>query len=331
MDNDGVADFNLINQLDNTGKCVLNCDVDNNGWSETNIDLDGDGIADINIYIDDVKVPKLNIDTTGNGKPNLNVDTNNDGICDINCDTNGDGKPDINLDVNGDLKADINVDTNNDGVADFNLTNQLDSAGKCILNCYINNNVKGMPEYNIDIDGDGKYDINIDLDGDKIVDANIDIDFDGIIDSNRIDTSVLFKSFSENTNVNISDKTVKVSYLDNVDFSKDKIVNGWNKTKKLTVTNNTNEDITYDIIWNDVINNFGYGNRPYYELIVDGKQLVNLNNQLPYPVNNGQAIVKGLIVKANSKNEIVLNYVYKPLNNYDDGKLFYSVLEVKPN
>ena len=188
-----------------------------------------------------------------------------------------------------------------------------------------------MPEYNIDIDGDGKYDINIDLDGDKIVDANIDIDFDGIIDSNRIDTSVLFKSFSENTNVNISDKTVKVSYLDNVDFSKDKIVNGWNKTKKLTVTNNTNEDITYDIIWNDVINNFGYGNRPYYELIVDGKQLVNLNNQLPYPVNNGQAIVKGLIVKANSKNEIVLNYVYKPLNNYDDGKLFYSVLEVKPN
>ena len=223
------------------------------------------------------------------------------------------------------------MDKNNDGVADFNLTNQLDNTGKCILNCYINNNVKGMPEYNIDIDGDGKYDINIDLDGDKIVDANIDIDFDGIIDSNKIDTSVLFKSLTENTNVSISDKTVKVSYLDNVDFSKDKIVNGWKKTKKLMVINNTNNDIIYDINWNDVINNFGYGNRPYYELIVDGKQLVNLNNQLPYPVNNGQAIVKGLIVKANSKNEIVLNYVYKPLNNYDDGKLFYSVLEVRPN
>lgn len=115
----------------------------------------------------------------------------------------------------------------------MNLTNQLDNNGNCKLNCYINNNGKGLPEYNIDIDGDGKYDINIDLDGDKIPDANIDTDLDGIIDSSKIDTSILFKTTEENTKVKLSMQNIKISYLDNVDFSKDKIVIGWTKTKSL--------------------------------------------------------------------------------------------------
>ena len=321
----------MIDQYDKNGKCSLNCDIDNNGWPETNLDLNADGVADINLYVDDYKVPKLNIDTTGNGQANLNVDTNGDLKADINVDIDNDGKPDINIDVNGDLKADINVDTDNDGIADLNLTNQLDNNGNCKLNCYINNNGKGLPEYNIDIDGDGKYDINIDLDGDKIPDANIDTDLDGIIDSSKIDTSILFKTTEENTKVKLSMQNIKISYLDNVDFSKDKIVIGWTKTKKFTITNDSNQDMTYDINWNDIINNFGWGNRPNYELSIDGNKLVNLTSQLPYAVNNGEKIVKNIQIKANTEQEVVLNYAYTPENNYDDGKLFYAILEIKPN
>mgnify|MGYP000859994173 FL=1 len=58
---------------------------------------------------------------------------------------------------------------------------------------------------------------------------------------------------------------------------------------------------------------------------------MNLTSQLPYAVNNGEKIVKNIQIKANTEQEVVLNYAYTPENNYDDGKLFYAILEIKPN
>ena len=89
--------------------------------------------------------------------------------------------------------------------------------------------------------------------------------------------------------------------------------------------------ITYNIKWNDVINNFGWGNRPFYEVICDGKTLVSMKDgQLPYTVNNGSYIAEKLVIEPNSKQEFVINYSYSPDNNVDDGKLFYGIFEIEP-
>ena len=97
---------NKMNQTDENGKCLLNCDTNDDGWPDTNIDIDGDGKADLNIDSDGDGNPDLNIDTNGDGVPDINIDEDGDGKCDINCDTNKDGKCDYNCDTNGDGKCD---------------------------------------------------------------------------------------------------------------------------------------------------------------------------------------------------------------------------------
>ena len=74
--------FNKMNQKDENGKCLLNCDIDGDGWPDINIDIDGDGKVD------------LNIDSDGDGTPDLNIDTNGDGVADVNIDEDADGKCD---------------------------------------------------------------------------------------------------------------------------------------------------------------------------------------------------------------------------------------------
>ncbi len=76
---------NKINQLDENGKCLLNCDTDDDGWPDINIDTDGDGKADLNIDSDGDGNPDLNIDTNGDGVPDINIDEDGDGKCDKNC------------------------------------------------------------------------------------------------------------------------------------------------------------------------------------------------------------------------------------------------------
>ena len=76
---------NKMNQTDENGKCLLNCDTNDDGWPDTNIDIDGDGKADLNIDSDGDGNPDLNIDTNGDGVPDINIDEDGDGKCDKNC------------------------------------------------------------------------------------------------------------------------------------------------------------------------------------------------------------------------------------------------------
>ena len=76
---------NKMNQTDENGKCLLNCDTNDDGWPDTNIDIDGDGKADLNIDSDGGGNPDLNIDTNGDGVPDINIDEDGDGKCDKNC------------------------------------------------------------------------------------------------------------------------------------------------------------------------------------------------------------------------------------------------------
>lgn len=198
--------FNEVNQVDENGKCYLNCDTDNDGWPDTNIDLDGDGKADLNIDVDGDGKPDLNIDTNGDGVPDINIDTDGDNKCDKNCISNlVNNKGELNQDLDGDGKCDVNCDTDGDGIPDKNIdyegnktptfnkedangnitnkTNQdKNGDGVCDINCDLDKD--GWPDINIDLDGDGKADLNIDTDGDGTPDLNIDTDGDGKPDFN---------------------------------------------------------------------------------------------------------------------------------------------------
>ena len=71
-DGDKKADFNLVNILDNSGKCKLNCNINNFGFPTYNIDLDGDGIPDMAIALNGESIV-ANIDTDRDGKPDSGI------------------------------------------------------------------------------------------------------------------------------------------------------------------------------------------------------------------------------------------------------------------
>lgn len=75
-DNDKKPDYNLINQdLNNDGKCDLNCDTNNDGYPDNNLDINVDGASTDS---DREAVADFN------GESKLNVDVNNDNIPDVN-------------------------------------------------------------------------------------------------------------------------------------------------------------------------------------------------------------------------------------------------------
>ena len=179
--------FNPINQLDENGKCILNCDVDGDGWPDLNVDLTGDGKCD------------LMCDTDGDGIADLNIDLDGDGICDLRCDTNGDGKcdykctepwPQWNIDIDGDGICDINCDPVNTGKCQYgcvpNVPGYTDSKETCRINCPS----KDKCQYNCDLDGDNKCDWNCYAPGKKPSDGpqyclkNCDFTGDGKCDLN---------------------------------------------------------------------------------------------------------------------------------------------------
>ncbi len=151
--------YNRINQTDENGKCLINCDANGDGWPDYNIDLNGDGIVDINI-IKDSNSNKKSCD--------VNCDINKDTIPETNIDTNNDGKPDVNLTEGDDfIKPVYNIDYKNNLIPTFNVlengqvrnpVNDASEGKTCKVNCDINKD--GWPEYNIDIKGDGSLILN---------------------------------------------------------------------------------------------------------------------------------------------------------------------------
>lgn len=76
---------NKVNQVNEKGVCILNCDTNDDGWPDTNLDLDGDGKADINKDLDNDGKPDLNFDLDLNGECDLHCDTDDDDVCDKFC------------------------------------------------------------------------------------------------------------------------------------------------------------------------------------------------------------------------------------------------------
>lgn len=330
--NDGVADFNLINQMENN-KCKLNCvltEAKSSNAPAYNIDLDGDGKADVNIDITGKGMASLNVDFNGDGIPEINIDTNNDGKADVNIDTDGDSIPDINLDYNGDLIADFNLDTDNDRKPDKNLVNiKLNDNNDCDLNC---NNGKGMPYYNIDLDNDGICDLYCDVDGDKQADFNLDTDGDYKADSNVVD----MKNFTNNTTndtIDIIEGTNEyiIKFLGKNDLNKDLLTAGYNKEKKIIVTNKTGKDLEFNIAWNELVNDYYYYNRPYFGVSLNGETLIDANvSQLPYANVRGEVFMSNMKIKNNESQEFTFKYKIKKSNysEMDTGKIFYATQKI---
>ena len=283
-----------------------------------NIDISGKGYATINMDFDGDGIPEVNIDLTGNGK------------CDLNCDIDGDTIPDINLDYNKDKIADFNIDTNNDGKPDKYLVSVKNEDGKeCALNC---NAGKGMPYYNIDLDHDGICDLYCDVDGDKQADFNLDTDGDYKADSNVVN----MKNFTNNTTNDTNDiiegtNEYIIKFLGKNDLNKDLLTAGYNKEKKIIVTNKTGKDLEFNIAWNEVVNDYYYYNRPYFGVSLNGETLIDTNNsQLPYANVSGEVFMNNMKIKNNESQEFTFKYIIKKSNysEMDTGKIFYATQKI---
>ena len=295
---------------------------------------------------------ELNIDTNGDGIPDLNVDLNNNGKCDINCDTDGDGKPDINIDYEGDLKAHFNIDTNNDELPDRNLIKQKNGNGmdcelngNCDLNCDTNND--NRPDINIDIDGDGKPDINIDIDCDGLPDLNLDTNGDGKPDE-RIDTNgdgiCDLKCGNEETPQVVKPKPqpqpeepkqeepkvddpildvrpsednesgiLYVTYVKGVNVENMLPGEEHSVTQTFTVENQSNQTITFNLNWIDVLNELTVLEGFTYQIKRDG---INVTDQIAVP-NSNTYLLKEIIIAAGTTYTYEITYTFKNLENVD--------------
>lgn len=331
--NDGISDFNTINQMENN-KCKLNCvltEAKSSNAPAYNIDLDGDGKADINIDLDGKGLAVLNLDMDGDGIPEVNIDVDGDGKIDTNVDMDGDGIPDINLDVDKNGKADVNVDTNRDGIADENLVNQdTNNNGVCDLNCLIDKKLS----YNIDISGNGICDINCDLNNDGEADANIDTNKDGKADNALIDMNYVVKEDKTDIITLTKDNlnSYKTTSFNINEMSYINVKEGLKITKKFIIENNTSENLTYDILWSDILNTFTYWGRLYFSLEMNGNTLISIEDgRVPYEINNGDYLAKDIIINSNEKQEYVLTYEFKSTAEtaYNIGKMYYSTQEIR--
>lgn len=307
--NDGIGDFNPINQDNNKdGKCDVNCDINNDGWPEINIDLDGDTKPDINIDTDNDNICNFNCDTNKDGYPELNIDNNGDKICDVNCDTNNDGKPDYNIDYDHDYTPHFNIDNNNDGKGEQNLIGTKTN---------IDTNNDGWPDINIDVDGDGICDINCDTNNDGKADNNI----------NAKCSKCSYNSYQPTVIISSSNKaSVVVNSIKNID-AKD-IIPGWKGTLKFSITNNSSKSQRFNLYWKNIQNTFTETNNMNYTL---NNGMSNLITDQKVPYRDG-ILIQNILIPANYTYYYTMTYEFKETGinqDIDIGKKFFANIDVQ--
>lgn len=356
VDGDGKADVNLSadggkNIYNEIGKDV-NIDYDKDGFPDYNIDVDGDGIADLNIIKQKTYKCIQNCDTNNDGKPdylnkisedlivsiyNLNIDLDYDGVCDVNCDVTYDLIPDYGLDLDGDNIVDINIDYDGDGIVDFNIDtdgdfipdsnldaygngvctfncnnqNRVDNSSSCLRNCDTDND--GWPDQNVDIDGDYVCDFNC-SNGKYKVDSNNDYYLDEEYNIGNLD-------LEENENGNF--------YVMNpIDIKSDNIEPGWSDKYLLKITNKTNHAVKYQIVWENVKNEYTDINNLDYNL---SRNRTSYLNDMKAP-RRDVILADNVIIAANSSSVFLLDISFKETGinqNIDSGKSFKGQLTIK--
>ena len=246
LNNDGIPDLNVIKDHEN--KCIKNCDTNNDGKADylitypnnvisidnINIDYDYDSICDVNCDLDYDLKPDINIDTNGDKVPDINIDYDHDGVADFNIDLNNDGLPDLNIDAYGIGECNFNCQDNGNS-----LTNVVDSSSSCTKNCDTNND--GLPDKNVDINNDGVCDFNCD-NGTSSIDKNNNYFLDEDENSAMLDIE------NGSDYDFIIESPINIHAVD--------IEPGWDGKYILTVRNESNYAVAYQLFWQKVTNEF---------------------------------------------------------------------------
>lgn len=350
VNGDGIPDVNISNNGGNTirnkiNNNGLNLDINGDGFPDYNIDIDGDGKADINIANDQnlciencdfnydgkaeyyVKLPgsdvlfsinNINIDNNFDTKCDINCDIDDDLIPDYNIDLDNDGIADINIDFDGDKLADYNIDTNNDGKPDKNL--DAYGLGICNFNCdgnFIVNSSISCTE-NCDTDGDGWPDKNVDINHDGVCDFNCGTDDTKDSDHNYY----LDKEFASISSIlNVAASTDANLYIMNPISIYEPVMDpGWVKKYVIEVKNESYYGIKYNLVWENLINEFSDINNLDYFITRSGASYLN-NLKAP----RANSIIASEIIKARSTVRYVLEISWKETGinqSIDAGKRF---------
>lgn len=287
----------------------------------------------------------LNIDKDGDGKPDLNVDLNNDGICDINCDIDNDGLPDLNIDYKGDLKAHFNLDLDGDGKPDTNLINQntghgvaCSLNGKCDLNCdidqdnhpdinidmdgdgrpdlNIDTNCDGKANLNIDKNGNGKPDLNIDTNGDGQPNKNIDINGNGVCDINceEENPEKPVDPIVEATPSDDEEAILFVNYTQSATM--ENMVPGTTMTQTFSVENQSNQSLTFNLNWVNVVNEISVRKGFTYQIKRDG---IISSDSIPVP-NEDSTMLNKIVIPAKTTYQYEIDYTFHDLEDIDQSQ-----------
>lgn len=319
-----------------TERVELNIDIDGDGKPDLNIDINGDGICDINCDTNGDGKPDLNIDyhkdnkahfnldLDGDGKPDTNlinqsnqngIACNLEGVCNINCDTDGDGYPDINLDMDGDSNPDINIDTDCDGKPDINIDTDAD----------------GKPDKNVDTDKDGKPDKNVDTDGDGICDINCDDEKpndNDDPDEKENDPSDNNKPIIEVKPSEENEKGILyVTYVQGVNI--ENMRPNTTVTQKFTVENQSNQTITYNLSWENVINELTIQRGFTYQIKKDG---IIQSDEIPVP-KSAMNLLSKIVIPAHTVYSYEIDYTFHDLEdvnqNVDQNKTFSAQIKAE--
>jgi len=358
VDGDGVADVNVSddrgkNLVNEIGKNNMNIDYDQDGFPDYNIDLDNDGKADLNIIESNKYKCIKNCDTNNDGKAdylidiaadqlvsiyNLNIDVDYDGVCDINCDISYDLSPDISIDIDGDNIADVNIDFDKNNTIDFNVDvdgdyqadENLDAYGNgiCTFNCDGQNVVSKEASCvrNCDTNNDGWPDKNVDVDGDYICDFNCNASVDKVDADNNYYLDSDYNSGI--LDLNESDKEVDFYIMNPLDIQSDGVEPGWEDKYVLKINNNTNYAVKYQIVWENVINEFTDINNLDYNLSRSNTAYLN-GMKAP---RRGTVLKDNVIIRANSSAAFLMDISFKETGinqNIDSGKRFKGQLIIR--
>ena len=107
---------------------------------------------------------------------------------------------------------------------------------------------------------------------------------------------------------------------------------GYKATKKFKVTNKTNDIIRFDILWNEIVNEYTHYGRPYFGLKMNNITYIDINKaQIPLVSKSGEIFAENLGIEPGATQNFEVTYEIKDNEEavYNIGKFFYITFELK--
>lgn len=122
-------------------------------------------------------------------------------------------------------------------------------------------------------------------------------------------------------------KELNVSYNDTNNIVVKGVKDGWTTVKEIEIENITNHEITYDLVWKDLVNTYKKQSDLLYEIESTGDGTIKLEtSQLPVVSSN---IFTSIKIKGNEKHFYKVKVWYEKTGEKEENSEFNGSLEVK--